>query len=57
MNASVDNPIVASGSALASSSDGVVVGTALRKGGVAGGAIDARQAGKFAGAFRKAFAI
>lgn len=43
-------------SALASSSDGVIVGTALRENGVAGGAIDARLAKELAAAFRKAFA-
>ena len=42
-------------SALATSSDGVVVGSALRAGGVPGGAIDATLAQQFAAAFRKAF--
>ncbi len=42
--------------ALATSSDGVVVGSALREGGVAGGAIDPRLAKDFAVAFRRAFA-
>lgn len=42
-------------SALASSSDGVVVGSALRKGGIPGGAIDAALAKEFASSFRAAF--
>jgi membrane complex biogenesis BtpA family protein len=41
--------------ALARLADGVIVGSALRKGGVAGGAIDAPRAAKFAKAFRAAF--
>jgi membrane complex biogenesis BtpA family protein len=41
--------------ALATSSDGVVVGSALRPGGIPGGAIDARLAQEFAAAFRSAF--
>lgn len=40
---------------LASSCDGVVVGSALRHGGIPGGAIDAALAKGFADAFRKAF--
>lgn len=43
-------------SVLASSCDGVVVGSALRTGGIAGGAIDAALANEFAVAFRAAFA-
>jgi len=42
--------------ALASSSDGVVVGSALREGGIPGGAIDERLAKDFAAAFRESFA-
>jgi membrane complex biogenesis BtpA family protein len=42
--------------ALATSSDGVVVGSALRAGGIPGGPIDARLAHEFAAAFRRAFA-
>jgi uncharacterized protein len=42
--------------ALAASCDGVIVGSALRKGGRAGGPIDDRAARSFADAFRKAFA-
>ena len=42
--------------ALASSSDGVVVGSALREGSIPGGAIDVRLAKEFAAAFRDAFA-
>jgi membrane complex biogenesis BtpA family protein len=42
--------------ALARSSDGVVVGSALRRGGVPGGPIDATLAEEFAAAFCKAFA-
>jgi membrane complex biogenesis BtpA family protein len=42
--------------ALASSSDGVVVGSALREGGIPGGAIDPKLANELAAAFRKAFA-
>jgi len=42
--------------ALAASSDGVIVGTALRENSIAGGAIDSRLAKEFAAAFRKAFA-
>jgi membrane complex biogenesis BtpA family protein len=41
---------------LASSSDGVGVGSALRPGGIPGGAIDAGLAKEFAAAFRNAFA-
>lgn len=41
--------------ALASSCDGVVVGSALREGGIPGGAIDPKLAAEFAAAFRKAF--
>jgi membrane complex biogenesis BtpA family protein len=54
--------LVASGVTLASlgvvagSSDGVVVGSALRRGGIAGGAIDPHLAEQFAAAFCKAFA-
>jgi len=40
---------------LATSSDGVVVGSALRAGGIPGGAIDASLAREFATAFRNAF--
>ena len=60
--ASAKPVLVASGatlatlSALATSSDGVVVGSALRAGGVPGGAIDASLAREFATAFRRAFA-
>jgi membrane complex biogenesis BtpA family protein len=43
-------------SALATSSDGVVVGSALRAGGIPGGAIDAQLAQEFAASFRRAFA-
>jgi membrane complex biogenesis BtpA family protein len=43
-------------SALAPSSDGVVVGSALRVGGVPGGSIDAHLAKEFASSFRRAFA-
>jgi membrane complex biogenesis BtpA family protein len=46
---------LASLGALATSSDGVVVGSALREGGIPGGAIDARLAKDFAAAFRSAF--
>jgi uncharacterized protein len=42
-------------SALAASADGVVVGSALREGGIPGGPIDARLADEFANAFRRAF--
>jgi len=42
--------------ALAASANGVVVGSALRQGGIPGGAIDARLAKEFAAAFRAAFA-
>jgi predicted TIM-barrel enzyme len=54
--------IVASGAtigalpALAAHAHGVVVGSALRANGTAGGPIDARAASAFAEAFRKAFA-
>jgi len=41
--------------ALAKTCDGVIVGTALRKGYVPGGSIDAQLAGAFAAAFRAAF--
>lgn len=41
--------------ALAATCDGVVVGSALREGGIPGGAISAALAGEFASAFRKAF--
>jgi membrane complex biogenesis BtpA family protein len=41
--------------ALASRCDGVVVGSALRTGGVAGGPVDASAAGAFAKAFRAVF--
>ncbi len=41
--------------ALASVADGVIVGTALRKGYVPGGAIDGELAKEFAGAFRASF--
>ena len=60
--ASAKPVLVASGatlatlSALATSSDGVVVGSALRAGGIPGGAIDAPLAAAFAAAFRKCFA-
>lgn len=57
-----DKPvIVASGATvttladLANHADGVIVGSALRKGGIAGGPIDAALASAFAGAFRKSF--
>jgi predicted TIM-barrel enzyme len=57
-----DKPVlVASGAtlatlaALAVSADGVVVGSALRRGGVPGGAIDEELARTFAAAFRGAF--
>jgi membrane complex biogenesis BtpA family protein len=40
---------------LAASADGVVVGSALREGGIPGGAIDAHLAKELAEAFRKAF--
>ena len=43
-------------SALATSSDGVVVGSALRAGGIPGGSIHAALAQEFAAAFRSAFA-
>jgi membrane complex biogenesis BtpA family protein len=46
---------VASLGELAASADGVIVGSALRRGGVAGGVIDAELATAFAAAFRKAF--
>ena len=42
--------------ALATSSDGVIVGSALREGAIPGGSIDAKLAKEFAAAFRKAFA-
>jgi hypothetical protein len=42
--------------ALAASANGVVVGSALREGGIPGGPIDARLAKEFATAFRTAFA-
>ena len=60
--ASGSRVLVASGATLAtlavlaSSSDGVVVGSALREGGIPGGAIDASLAREFAAAFRQAFA-
>lgn len=52
--------LVASGATLAtlealSIADGVVVGSALRPGGVAGGPIDARLAAEFLAAFRETF--
>jgi membrane complex biogenesis BtpA family protein len=57
-----DKPVlVASGAtlatlaALAPSCDGVIVGSALREGGIPGGTIDARLAQEFAAAFRTAF--
>lgn len=60
--ASPNHPVlVASGatieslSDLAKVADGVIVGTALRKGYVPGGSIDAQLAGQFAAAFRSAF--
>lgn len=59
--ASAKPVLVASGAtlatleALAASCDGVVVGSALRPGGIAGGAIDAGLAREFAAAFRTAF--
>jgi len=40
---------------LAKRADGIIVGSALREGGVAGGPIDAKRAHAFADAFRKAF--
>ena len=40
---------------LASKCDGVIVGSALREGGIAGGPINAKRAHDFASAFRKAF--
>src|SRR5687768_5061960 len=43
-------------SALATHADGVIVGTALRKGGIPGGPIDPALAKEFADAFRSAFA-
>jgi membrane complex biogenesis BtpA family protein len=43
-------------SALAAASDGVVVGSALRQGGIPGGSIDASLASEFAKAFRTSFA-
>jgi membrane complex biogenesis BtpA family protein len=42
--------------ALAEHADGVIVGSALRANGVAGGPIDPKRAGAFAKAFREAFA-
>ena len=42
--------------ALASSCDGVIVGSALRRDGKAGGAIDRDRAATFARAFREVFA-
>ena len=58
-----DKPVlVASGatletlSALSRISDGVIVGSALREGGIPGGPIDAARARAFADAFRKSFA-
>lgn len=63
VKSATDRPVlVASGATLetlaplASFSDGVVVGSALRKGGVAGGPVDADLAKAFADAFRAAFA-
>jgi membrane complex biogenesis BtpA family protein len=59
--ASAKPVLVASGatlatlSALATSSDGVVVGSALRAGGIPGGPIDGSLAAAFATAFRKSF--
>jgi len=57
-----DKPVlVASGATLdslgelARASDGVVVGSALREGGIPGGAVDAARAKEFATAFRTAF--
>ena len=41
--------------ALSAFADGVVVGSALREGGIPGGAIDERLAKEFAGAFRSSF--
>ncbi len=41
--------------ALSASADGIIVGSALRSGGVAGGAIDAHAAEAFAKAYRAAF--
>lgn len=62
VKAASDKPVlVASGASiemlgdLAGVCDGVVVGSALRDGGVAGGPIDAERAAEFAAAFRKAF--
>jgi membrane complex biogenesis BtpA family protein len=62
VKAASDKPVlVASGAtvamldALAGFADGVVVGSALRQGGVAGGPIDASLAREFAEAFRAAF--
>ena len=43
-------------SALAASANGVVVGSALRTGGIPGGVIDAKLAQEFAAAFRASFA-
>jgi membrane complex biogenesis BtpA family protein len=60
--ASVKPVLVASGATLSSlgelaaSCDGVVVGSALREGGIPGGSIDAGLAVRFARAFRDAFA-
>lgn len=63
VKAATDRPVfVASGAtmsmldALAGTADGVVVGSALRPGGVAGGPVDAAMARDFAEAFRAAFA-
>jgi membrane complex biogenesis BtpA family protein len=63
VKAAAERPVlVASGATLATlpqltaSCDGVVVGSALRAGGVPGGPIDARLAAEFAAAFRAAFA-
>jgi uncharacterized protein len=47
---------LASLAALARSCDGVVVGSALREGGIPGGAVDPTLASEFAAAFRRAFA-
>ncbi len=62
VRAATDRPVlVASGAtlatlpALASRCSGVIVGSALRKGGVAGGPIEAPLAREFAAAFRAAF--
>ena len=41
---------------LAGACDGVIVGSALRASGIAGGAIDVARAASFAAAFRAAFA-